>query len=89
MRRFTCKATAEIRKQVEMMLRAGVIEACHSPVASSAVRVPPVLQPVIEGGAQDVETQEDHDRLDNDLRTQPAIPEFSTVVFSLRRQSAP
>ena len=37
MRRFTSEETAEIRRQVEMMLKAGVIESCHSPFASGVV----------------------------------------------------
>jgi hypothetical protein len=51
-------------------------------------QVPPVLQPPIEGGALDVENQEDHDRLDNDLLAQPAIPDFNTVLFSPKIISA-
>jgi hypothetical protein len=44
--------------------------------------VPVVLPPDIEGGELDVETQEDFDRLDNDILAQPAIPDFNTVLFS-------
>jgi hypothetical protein len=44
--------------------------------------VPVVLPPNIEGGELDVETQEDFDRLANDILAQPAIPDFNTVLFS-------
>jgi hypothetical protein len=37
MRRFTCEETADILKQVETMLTAGVIESCHSPFTSGVV----------------------------------------------------
>jgi hypothetical protein len=37
MRRFSADETAEIRRQVDKMLRPDVIEACHSPFASEVV----------------------------------------------------
>jgi hypothetical protein len=37
MRRFSADETAEIRRQIDKMLRADVIEACHSPFASGVV----------------------------------------------------
>ncbi len=37
MRRFAAEETQAIRKQVENMLQAGVIEACHSPFATGVV----------------------------------------------------
>ncbi len=53
----------------------GGAEATLTPECRVVPLVPPVLPPPIEGGALDVENQEDHDRLDNDLLAQPAIPE--------------
>jgi hypothetical protein len=42
----------------------------------------------VEGVELDVENQEDHDRLDNDLLAQPAIPDFDMVLFSPETISA-
>ena len=56
------------------------------------VRGDPVVSPnmpaPIEGGMLETETQEDHDRLDNDLLNQPATPDFDTILFSPETVSA-
>jgi hypothetical protein len=50
--------------------------------------VPPVLSPPIECGALEVESQEDHDRLDNDLLNQPETLDYDKILFSPETVSA-
>jgi hypothetical protein len=71
MRRFTTEETAQITKQVEKMLRAEVLEACHSPFASGVVLA-----------RKKVEDGEDHTRRDNDLLNNPAVPDYYNIIFA-------
>ncbi len=60
------------------------LDEAPTPECRTVPLVPPLFAPPIHGGALEVETQEDHDRLDNDLLAQPAIP-TSTRSYSRRR----
>jgi hypothetical protein len=60
----------------------GGVDETLTPECRVKPRVSVVLPPNIEGGELDVETQEDFDRLDNDILAQPAVPDFNTVLFS-------
>ena len=57
-------------------------EEAPTPECRTVPLVAPVLPPPIEGGELEVESQEDHDRLDNDLLGLPASPDYDKVLLS-------
>ncbi len=80
LRRQDKEASCRDRNLVNPFETPGGADTLLTPECRVAPLVPPVLPPGIEGGALDVENQEDHDRADSDLLAQLASRTTRTAL---------